>query len=77
MLNPASAETPITLFTIPVIKRQIMLGNLLPASIHNVWTMVAVAILGVFLLKACADYAANCTDQLLARVLGGYRSTIR
>jgi subfamily B ATP-binding cassette protein MsbA len=59
VLNPASAETPITLFTIPVIKRQIMLGSLLPSSIHNVWTMVAVAILGVFLIKGICDYAAN------------------
>jgi subfamily B ATP-binding cassette protein MsbA len=59
VLNPASAETPVTLFTIPLIKRQIMLGDLLPASIHNIWTMVAVAILGVFLIKGLCDYAAN------------------
>jgi len=59
VLNPASAETPVALFTIPVIKRHIMLGELLPASLHNVWTMVAVAILAVFLIKGVCDYAAN------------------
>ena len=59
VLNPTSAETPVALFTIPVIKRQIMLGSLLPSSIHNVWTMVALAILGVFLIGGLCDYVAN------------------
>ena len=59
VLNPASEETPVSLFTIPLIKKQIMLGDLLPASIHNVWTMVAIAILAVFLIKGLCDYAAN------------------
>jgi subfamily B ATP-binding cassette protein MsbA len=31
----------------------------MPASIHNVWTMVAVGILGVFLVKGLCDYCAN------------------
>ena len=59
VLNPASADTPVVLFTVPIIKRHIMLADLMPASIHNVWTMVAVGILGVFLIKGLCDYAAN------------------
>lgn len=59
VLNPASEETPVALFTIPLIKKQIMLGDLLPASIHNVWTMVAIAILAVFFIKGACDYIAN------------------
>ncbi len=59
VLNPASAETPVTLLTIPIIKRPVLLSELVPSSIHNVWTMVAVAILGVFLIKGLCDYAAN------------------
>ena len=31
----------------------------MPASIHNVWTMVAVGILAVFAIKGLCDYAAN------------------
>jgi len=53
VLNPASEDTPVTLFTIPLIKKQILLGDLLPASIHNVWTMVAIAILPCSSLKDC------------------------
>lgn len=59
VLNPQSAETPVTLFTIPIVKRPLMLGDLLPSSLHNVWTMVAVAILAVFLIKGLCDYAGN------------------
>ncbi len=59
VLSPASVDTPVVLFTVPIIKRHIMLADLLPASLHNVWTMVAVAILGVFLIKGVCDYAAN------------------
>ncbi len=59
VLNPAAADTPVTLFTVPIIQRHIMLGDLLPASIHNVWTMVAVAILAVFFIKGLCDYAGN------------------
>jgi len=59
VLNPASAETPVALFTIPVLKRQILLGDLMPSSIHNIWTMVAVSILTVFFVKGLCDYAAN------------------
>ncbi|MEQ1885040.1 MAG: ABC transporter transmembrane domain-containing protein [Bryobacteraceae bacterium] len=59
VLNPASAEMPVSLFTIPFLKRQLYLNDLMPSSIHNVWTMVAIGILAVFLIKGVCDYAAN------------------
>ena len=59
VLNPASAEAPVVLFTIPILKRPIYLGDLLPAQIHNVWTMVAVSIVAVFLIKGVCDYFGN------------------
>ena len=59
VLNPASPEAPVALFTLPIIKRQLFLNDLMPAAIHNVWTMVAVGILTVFLIKGLCDYAAN------------------
>ncbi|MEQ1946850.1 MAG: ABC transporter transmembrane domain-containing protein [Bryobacteraceae bacterium] len=59
VLNPASAEMPVSLFTIPILKRPLFLNDLMPASIHNVWTMVAIGILSVFLIKGVCDYAAN------------------
>jgi len=59
VLNPASADTPVSLFTIPILKRPLFLNDFMPASIHNVWTMVAIGILAVFLIKGICDYAAN------------------
>ncbi len=59
VLNPASAEAPVLLFTIPIVKHQIFLNDVMPSSIHNVWTMVAVGILAVFFIKGICDYAAN------------------
>jgi subfamily B ATP-binding cassette protein MsbA len=59
VLNPATADAPVLLCTIPILKRQIYLNSLMPASIHNVWTMVAIGILSVFLVKGLCDYFAN------------------
>jgi len=59
VLNPASAEAPVLLFTIPIWNHGVYLESLMPASIHNVWTMVALGILGVFAVKGLCDYAGN------------------
>src|SRR5258706_13484479 len=55
VLNPASADAPVSLFTIPIFKRQLFLDDFMPAAIHNVWTMVAIGILAVFLIKGICD----------------------
>ena len=59
VLNPASAEAPVLLATIPILRHKVYLSELMPASIHNVWTMVAVGILAVFFIKGLCDYCAN------------------
>ena len=59
VLNPASADAPVLLFTIPVWKHQVFLDSFMPASVHNVWTMVAAGILAVFTIKGLCDYAGN------------------
>ncbi|HLW76021.1 MAG TPA: ABC transporter ATP-binding protein, partial [Bryobacteraceae bacterium] len=59
VLAPKSDNAPILLFTIPVAKHPVYLANFMPPSIHNVWTMVAVAILAMFLIKGLCDYAGN------------------
>jgi subfamily B ATP-binding cassette protein MsbA len=56
VLNPASAETPVTLFTLPGGGPQIVLQDLVPSWIHNVWTSVAFAILVVFFTKGVSEY---------------------
>lgn len=59
VLNPTSAETPVKLFTLPLFGTPLYLNQLLPSAIHNVWTMVAAAILLVFVIKGACDYAGN------------------
>ncbi len=59
VLNPGSADAPVLLFTIPIFRYKLFLSDLMPASIHNVWTMVAVGILAVFFVKGICDYCAN------------------
>jgi len=59
VLNPASADAPVLLVTLPILRHKVYLSELMPASIHNVWTMVAVGILAVFFIKGLCDYCAN------------------
>jgi subfamily B ATP-binding cassette protein MsbA len=57
VLNPATPDGPVKLFSFA--GRDFQLQHISPAWIHNVWTMVASAILVVFLLKGVCDYAGN------------------
>ncbi len=59
VLNPASAEAPVFLFNVPVFNHAVYLNDLVPSSIHNVWTMIAIGILAVFLIRGICDYAGN------------------
>jgi subfamily B ATP-binding cassette protein MsbA len=65
VLNPQSADAPVHLFTIPIWNQEVNLDAFMPASIHNVWTMVAVGILAVFLVKGIFDYCANYLINLV------------
>ncbi|HLJ15763.1 MAG TPA: ABC transporter transmembrane domain-containing protein [Bryobacteraceae bacterium] len=59
VLNPASADAPVLLFTVPVLGNHVYLQSFMPASIHNVWTMVAIGILACFFIKGVCDYLGN------------------
>jgi subfamily B ATP-binding cassette protein MsbA len=59
VLNPASADSPVLLFTVPIFRHRVYLSSLMPVSIHNVWTMVAISIVAVFAVKGLCDYFAN------------------
>jgi subfamily B ATP-binding cassette protein MsbA len=58
-LDVHSPEGPVELYTDPLFHRTLYLSDFFPASFHNVWTMIAFAILGVFLLKGLCDYFGN------------------
>ena len=59
VLNPGAADKPVKLFTIPVFDHPVYLNQFMPARVHNVATMVALAILVVFAVKGLCDYLAN------------------
>src|SRR5690348_13384919 len=59
VLKPTSPDLPVLLFTIPLFDHPVYLEQIAPSSIHNVWTMVAFAILVVFAVKGICDYLAN------------------
>lgn len=59
VLKPSTPDAPIPL---PIPKWagfQLTLDQIVPFDIHNVWTLVAVSILLVFLTKGIADYLGN------------------
>ena len=59
VLNPTAPDAPVDLFKIPVFNYTVYLDRIMPGSIHNVWTLVALAILFTFLTKGVCDYAGN------------------
>ena len=56
VLNPGSADAPVKLFSFPP-GHPVYLR--VPFPVHNVWTTIAIAILGTFLIKGACDYAGN------------------
>ena len=59
VLNPGAGDRGGPFVDVPIVGWQIHLEQLLPTQIHNVWTMVALAILAVFAIKGICDYAGN------------------
>lgn len=59
VLNPQSPEAPIALFTNPWSNQQIFLDDFMPPGVSNVWNVVAIGILTIFLVKGLFDYCAN------------------
>jgi subfamily B ATP-binding cassette protein MsbA len=59
VLNPHAPDSSVVLFTIPYVQKTVYLNLLVPQWIHNVWTVVAVGVIGVTLGKAICEYLAN------------------
>jgi subfamily B ATP-binding cassette protein MsbA len=59
VLDPRVGSDPILLYTDPVFHHRFYLNDFVPDAIHNVWTMVASAVLTVFLIKGLCDYLGN------------------
>ena len=59
VLRPAAAGPPEPIFTVPVIHKPLYLEHFFPPSIHNIFTIVAIAILVVFALRGLCDYLGD------------------
>jgi subfamily B ATP-binding cassette protein MsbA len=57
VLDPSSPEAPVLLGEF--LGHKLYLHHFMPASVHNVWTMVAFSIVGVFVAKGLTEYAGN------------------
>lgn len=59
VLDTTSPDRPAKLFSIPHTHVVIYLNDLFPASVHNIWTIVAFSLIACFLAKGACDYAGN------------------
>jgi subfamily B ATP-binding cassette protein MsbA len=59
VLDPRAESTPIRLFHLPFGGQNIYLQDFLPHGIHNVWTMVAIALIAVTVVKGLAEFLAT------------------
>jgi subfamily B ATP-binding cassette protein MsbA len=59
VLDPKAQSTPIMLFHFPLGGGPLYLQDFLPGRVHNVWTMVAIAIIGVTVIKGLAEFVAT------------------
>lgn len=57
VLKPGTPDAPALLFSIPHTQIHLYLNDLLP--VHNIWTMVAIAMLVCFVAKGVCDYFGN------------------
>jgi len=59
VLNPHAADVRTVLGQVPFTTHTVYLDQVIPFPLHNVWSLVAAAILLVFLIKGITDYCGN------------------
>jgi subfamily B ATP-binding cassette protein MsbA len=59
VLDVHAKDTPVKLYTDPIFHHDFYLNNFFPASVHNVFSMVALALLSIFLIKGFCDFLGN------------------
>jgi len=63
VLNPSAPDSNVLLFTVPNGGPSIYLNHFFPHSIHNVWTVVSISLVIVFLVKSIAEFGGNALVQ--------------
>jgi subfamily B ATP-binding cassette protein MsbA len=56
VLNPQSSLQKLVLFQVPGTHRIVYMNDFVPARVHHVWSVFALALLFIFLFQACAEY---------------------
>jgi subfamily B ATP-binding cassette protein MsbA len=59
VLNPASADQQILLFAVPHTHIRLTLQQIVPANLHNDWTVVGFALVASTLVKGLCDYSGT------------------
>ena len=59
VLKPEAPDLPVALYTLPILNKTLYLEQLIPFQVHNVWTMIGLAILLTFLVQGICDYLGN------------------
>jgi subfamily B ATP-binding cassette protein MsbA len=59
VLAPGSSTDRIVLFKLPMGGHTVYLQDFLPRHLHNVWTVVAIAIIGVTVIKGISEFFAT------------------
>src|SRR5271169_1902875 len=63
VLNPHSTLQTLALFTIPHTHHVIYLNSFVPSRVHHVWSVFALSLLFIFLLKAIAEFFGSTLIQ--------------
>jgi subfamily B ATP-binding cassette protein MsbA len=65
VLNPAAPDSNVLLFQFPHGGPAIYLNRFFPHSVHNVWPIVAISLLVVFLVKSLAEFGGSTLIQFV------------
>jgi ATP-binding cassette, subfamily B, bacterial MsbA len=65
VLNLSASDSSLPLFKVPLTGHTIYLNQFFPPSIHNVWPIVSISLLVVFLAKALAEFIGNYLIQAI------------
>ena len=77
VLSPAPDPKPVELFTIPLVNYKIYLEKIFPASIHDIFTIVAISILTIFIVRGACDYLGDyLTNYVGFRVVTDLRNQV-
>jgi len=76
VLNPAAPDSNVLLFRVPG-GGPIYLNRFFPHSIHNVWTVVSLSLLIVFVAKSLAEFGGNTIIQFAGhRAINDLRNSV-